>query len=211
MFDRKIQIFIDIRNERTRQEVLKAQGKFPRTCADTFGGTNGERLAVVAEEFGEVARHVAEEYATIERAGLREELVQLAACCVGWCEAIDLEAEMVREKEKNSSVTLTINESEQYKERCIHGVLVKFFCSSCDAITKNETQAKALADMGAPVVPNPGLTGVSLTPDSLTFVNESPKGRWIDTEKLPSDKVITGLGRQHLINIITRIRDKGEV
>lgn len=100
--------------ERARQAVLKNAGKFAFTCADT-GITDSEKLAVLAEEFGEVSREVCEAVIEERRAypgedpelvlscmlrtrnrlkkKLREELIQVAAVAVAWCEALDKEIE----------------------------------------------------------------------------------------------------------------------
>jgi NTP pyrophosphatase (non-canonical NTP hydrolase) len=72
----------DVCDERQRQEQLKKEGKFLYTCADAEM-TDGERLAVLVEEVGEVAR------AMNDGKGLREELIQVAAVAVAWVEAID--------------------------------------------------------------------------------------------------------------------------
>lgn len=98
-----VRIFHDIRNERARQEALQRAGKFPHTCADP-AATNLYRLAVMSEEVGEVAHEVVDredlavKYARepgtdwpLERqqainARLYEELVQVAAVAVAWCE-----------------------------------------------------------------------------------------------------------------------------
>jgi NTP pyrophosphatase (non-canonical NTP hydrolase) len=81
--------------ERIRQEKLRASGKFQWTCATIFpeGPTiqPEAKLAVLAEEFGEVARHVTEQLIDRSRyqpVKMREELVQIAAVCVAWAEAI---------------------------------------------------------------------------------------------------------------------------
>jgi NTP pyrophosphatase (non-canonical NTP hydrolase) len=75
--------------ERDRQEHLLISGKFKWTCADPTVG-NLEKLAVLAEEFGEVARVVCEESCNdksdIEH--LKEELIQVAAVCVAWVEGL---------------------------------------------------------------------------------------------------------------------------
>jgi hypothetical protein len=73
----------DVAVERQHQEHLKLAGKFRFTCADR-GLSDPERLAILAEEFGEVARDV------VERGeGLRRELIQIAAVCVAWIERLD--------------------------------------------------------------------------------------------------------------------------
>lgn len=83
----------DIADERLRQDELKRAGKFHWTCADT-GIRDESKLAVLAEEFGEVARLVVEQLIDRTRREpekLREELIQVAAVCAAWCEAIDKE------------------------------------------------------------------------------------------------------------------------
>jgi NTP pyrophosphatase (non-canonical NTP hydrolase) len=89
-------IWLDILAERFRQKRLLAAGKFDRDVADPTL-TPPEKLGVVAEEFGEVARVIAEDIARpavrggpgLDKEHLREELVQLATCCVAWIEEID--------------------------------------------------------------------------------------------------------------------------
>jgi hypothetical protein len=59
-FDDKIlveRILLLVYAERVRQEQLKAEGRFPHTCAD-LEMDNGTRLAVLGEEFGEVCREL---------------------------------------------------------------------------------------------------------------------------------------------------------
>lgn len=76
--------------ERQRQEELLKAGKFKWSCAshERGGGTdfvtNSDRLAVVAEEVGEVF-----ECETYEEQ--KKEVVQVAACAVAWLEAIGIE------------------------------------------------------------------------------------------------------------------------
>lgn len=82
-----------IEDERDRQEQLKAAGRFKFSCAD-LEMTNPERLAVLAEEFGEAAHEVNETiggHAVLNRANLRKELVQVAAVACAWIEALDKE------------------------------------------------------------------------------------------------------------------------
>jgi hypothetical protein len=83
----------DILAERVRQDRLKREGKFAWTCADAI---NDEfRLAVLAEEFGEVSREVCELMVArcrgvhFDRANLRAELIQVAAVCLAWVEGLD--------------------------------------------------------------------------------------------------------------------------
>jgi hypothetical protein len=88
-------VLVDVWDERQRQEE--------RWPGQTLAGpqmTDVERLAIVAEEHGEVARGVCEltwppdtrRPDAAARQHLRVELVQLAACCVAWAEAIDEQA-----------------------------------------------------------------------------------------------------------------------
>lgn len=97
----------DVARERYRQEELRRKGKFAWTCADPKQ-TSARKLAVLAEEFGELAREVTEEIifhdklirepipsAAIEvgfRKKMRAELVQIAAVAVAWVESLDDEA-----------------------------------------------------------------------------------------------------------------------
>jgi hypothetical protein len=88
-------IWLDIVTERIRQARLLAEGKFDRDMADP-ALSPAEKLVIMSEEFGEVGRVVCEALGTTaaRRAGidtehLREELIQLAACCVGWVEQLD--------------------------------------------------------------------------------------------------------------------------
>jgi NTP pyrophosphatase (non-canonical NTP hydrolase) len=78
-----VRIFLEIVEERRRQDFLKSQGKFTHTCADAMPASM--KLAVLAEEFGEVARAVCER----DYANLREDLVQVAAVSLAWLEALD--------------------------------------------------------------------------------------------------------------------------
>lgn len=77
--------------ERQRQELLRMQGKFSWTCASPTV-PNSDKLAVLAEEFGEVAREVTEALIDVKRYNsehLVKELVQVAAVCVAWLEALE--------------------------------------------------------------------------------------------------------------------------
>lgn len=97
-------ILFDIQIERERQEVLRKEGKFKFTCASREM-SNAEKLCILAEEFGEVAKEVTEECIllskpmSLERYAetkatkklMREELIQVASVCLAWCEALDVE------------------------------------------------------------------------------------------------------------------------
>jgi hypothetical protein len=94
-----LDILDDVAQERRRQEHLRAAGKFRFTCADThdvLGNpvTYPEALAVLAEEFGEVSREIAEFViapAKMSRDDLYAELVQLAAVAVALAERVGVE------------------------------------------------------------------------------------------------------------------------
>ncbi len=78
-------IFDDISAERVRQDRLRDMGKFPWTLKDVENYHPMAGTSPMGEEFGEVCRAVCENDPT----HLREELVQLAACCVAWIEGLD--------------------------------------------------------------------------------------------------------------------------
>lgn len=83
-------ILQDIADERRRQDTLKAQGRFPHTCADSMPAGDLKRFAVLAEELGEVARVVNDASdGNVDVPHLREELIQVAAVVLAWCEWID--------------------------------------------------------------------------------------------------------------------------
>lgn len=83
----------EIRKERGRQRV-----KFG---ADQYRTHSDERcLAILAEEFGEVAREICEAGsrgdARAVRPNLRTELIQVAAVATAWAEAIDMGREVTQ-------------------------------------------------------------------------------------------------------------------
>ncbi len=88
-------VFVEIQSELHRQVQLKNSGKFPWTCADV-GPSHFEKLAVLAEEFGEVAKEISEtigfqQGGKYRNSRIRTELVQVAACCVAWINSLDSE------------------------------------------------------------------------------------------------------------------------
>lgn len=90
--ERLATIYQDILAERQRQDDLKAQGKFSATCADELPAF--EKLAILAEEFGEVAKELCECNNTghaLNSPHLRTELIQVAAVAIAWVEALDKE------------------------------------------------------------------------------------------------------------------------
>lgn len=74
-----------VNRERNRQEKIHSQ-----TLA-SLALSPAEKLTLLAEEFGEVAKEVCEQ---MQGKGdvllLHAELVQTAACCVAWCESLGL-------------------------------------------------------------------------------------------------------------------------
>lgn len=85
----------DMRAERVRQDQLKAEGRFPYTCADPEL-SNFHCLTVLTEEVGEVARAVleAEKLANDSHGKeLRKELIQVATVCLAWVEGLDQETQ----------------------------------------------------------------------------------------------------------------------
>ncbi len=81
-----------ILKERQRQDQLRDAGRFPFTCADD-GLDDAQRLAVLTEEVGEVARCLCERIngnVTLEGPyQLRNELVQVAAVAMAWIEYLE--------------------------------------------------------------------------------------------------------------------------
>ena len=79
------QAMLAVHNELCRQESLCRSGKFDRTLQDDMPAA--EKLAVIAEEFGEVAEVVADSLqrrTEPDHEALKAELTQVAACCVAW-------------------------------------------------------------------------------------------------------------------------------
>lgn len=78
-----------VADERRRQNRLIAEGVIPWDCANPDVG-DAPKLAVLGEEFGEVARAVVEGLSGPEEAsGLQEELLQVAAVATAWAEALE--------------------------------------------------------------------------------------------------------------------------
>lgn len=74
-------VCLEIQDERWRQECKVQTGKIPWDCADP-SVEDDRKLAVLGEEFGEVAK------ALIEGDGLRDELIQVAAVALAWAESL---------------------------------------------------------------------------------------------------------------------------
>jgi hypothetical protein len=105
------EVLRDVGLERVRQEDLRQSGKFLWTCA-AEGVPLDRKMSVLSEEVGEVAKEVVDvgiardkyerekmafprhrEVALLLR--IRKELVQVAAVCVAWIEAIDAELDLL--------------------------------------------------------------------------------------------------------------------
>ena len=85
-------VYWSIAIERLRQEQDVREGKF-LSCADPRV-SNVQRLAVLAEEFGDVAREACDQMAVgaitvASDEKMRADLISTAAVCVAWVEAID--------------------------------------------------------------------------------------------------------------------------
>ena len=77
-----------VRDERRRQDGLKAAGRFAFTCADL--APDLMKLPILAEEVGEVSRLLCEAFQhELDEKRLREELVQVAAVALAWIEALE--------------------------------------------------------------------------------------------------------------------------
>lgn len=85
----------EVFRERDRQTQLMDAGKFLWTCASTTE-SNARKLAVLAEEFGEVSREVMEQIIAGDKKldtqkfeeNLEKELIQVSAVCFAWIESI---------------------------------------------------------------------------------------------------------------------------
>lgn len=102
-------VYDDVQAERVRQDRLCKEGKFPWTCATPNAVVSpSAKLAVLAEEFGEVAKEVNEGIVELELAAyaaedlehpphrkryrvrfLREELIQGAAVAAWWAQSLE--------------------------------------------------------------------------------------------------------------------------
>jgi hypothetical protein len=85
----RLHIFGEVAAERTRQEKLVEENRHLGWCSCADPGTATEyRLAVLAEEFGEVAIAL-NEIRVGNEADLRAELVHVAAVAIAWVEGLD--------------------------------------------------------------------------------------------------------------------------
>ena len=74
-----------VRGAREAQDVMKLEGRFEFTCADDEL-SDDERLTILVEEDGEVARAIHQRLP----GELRAELIQVAAVALAWIENTDL-------------------------------------------------------------------------------------------------------------------------
>ena len=84
-----------------RQDELARQGRFGGKHI-LVTGPDVARLAVLAEEFGEVSREVTEDLHGVvpqRLVALTEELIQVAACAVNWATALELDRIEAEEQE----------------------------------------------------------------------------------------------------------------
>ena len=84
-------LIVAILDERRRQSILQSLGRFKHTVDDP-AISDLRRLAILAEEFGEVSYEVntaADRHPDQRYTNLRTELIQLASVCVAWLERID--------------------------------------------------------------------------------------------------------------------------
>lgn len=87
-WQRTHRVLNEVQDERRRQDDLKAEGRFKHTFTD-LEMSNTDRLIELAREFGEVVEAINYTGAGKVRDNLREELIQVAACCVAWVEGLD--------------------------------------------------------------------------------------------------------------------------
>lgn len=76
-------IAVRIDDELARQRKLQAEGRFEFTAGD-YQITHEQRLAILVEEVGEVAKAINE-----RDQGIAAELVQCAAVCVAWLRLLE--------------------------------------------------------------------------------------------------------------------------
>jgi NTP pyrophosphatase (non-canonical NTP hydrolase) len=134
-----------VARERLRQDELVRRGKFSWNCAFD-GPAYSEKLAVLMEEVGEVAREVTEHIITRDkytadskllvmpehreehfRERLKKELIQVAAVCVAWVEHLSGQEAAVQTELEKSVVNA--------KESCVHDRTYDVRkCQVCDAV-----------------------------------------------------------------------------
>jgi len=99
-------ILSEIIGERARQEngaqEMFEHGliHFPATCATAYTLDDTERLAILADKFGDVSKNVREAICGRDQdPRLRASLIETAAVCVAWVEGFDAEASDTEAKE----------------------------------------------------------------------------------------------------------------
>jgi NTP pyrophosphatase (non-canonical NTP hydrolase) len=82
-------VLLEVRQERHRQEQLRREGRFTYTLATPDGMDDGEKLAALMEEVGEVARAILGDHDIVQDGGdVRKELIHVAAVAVAWAESL---------------------------------------------------------------------------------------------------------------------------
>jgi hypothetical protein len=83
------EVFNAVITERSRQYALKMGGRFRQTVNEMLD--DNEKLSVLAEEFGEVAKEVCEiNHGNVHDCeNLKAELVQVMAVCCAWLEGMN--------------------------------------------------------------------------------------------------------------------------
>lgn len=84
------QVLEAIELERQRQKALLYQGKIKGTAAEIYL-LDTDRYLMLARQTGKLAHAISME---ADLALIRSELVQTAAICVAWCEALDRESQL---------------------------------------------------------------------------------------------------------------------
>lgn len=181
---------VAVARERERQEAIgvakRAQGIDWRSCADpALEGGNDRRLAILAEEFGEVARAVLElAYASdpaFDAAHLRDELVQVAAVSVAWVEEIDqmreAAADVAQVLQIADGLELVVEEPRRIKASR------KASRRPARRLAIPETPAPESSDLRAPTPLHPELT----PPQSMLCGTETPTGPCIRPISHPGD------------------------
>jgi hypothetical protein len=84
---------MDMALDAVRRERLAQIVKWGEDDVSRPGCSNGDRLRVLAEEFGEVAEAMGRPEDGNGKRDLRTELIQVAAVATAWAEALDHEKE----------------------------------------------------------------------------------------------------------------------
>lgn len=90
----RISLLREISEERGRQDVLKAEGRFEYTLADNPGLDDMEKLYCILEELAEAGKAIMRSRGLVtdgDGHALRKEIVQVAALALAWLEALPRE------------------------------------------------------------------------------------------------------------------------